>query len=203
MRYVHVHVRKMCIVHMRVILVVAGLSPVQGMYMYMCTVLLRLVCLFDLNCLLLSFFLLISHLKTCTYIITLLCTCTCSLISLPPLSPSLNGLYINLQGGRGFTSHTRQLQHIFSSIVCFGLALLSGFMHRILHFCIHNTHVLYMHTQLHVHLRRIFSRKSEPWVCYVALPCLFVCLCLLLSFFLLSSLIKTCTCTSHYMSHYM
>ena len=44
------------------------------------------------------------------------------------------------------------------------------------------------------HLRRIFSRKSEPWVCCVALPCLFVCLCLLLSFFLLSSLIKTCTC---------
>ena len=42
------------------------------------------------------------------------------------------------------------------------------------------------------HLRRIFSRKSEPWVCCVALPCLFVCLCLLLSFFLLSSLIKTC-----------
>ena len=42
--------------------------------------------------------------------------------------------------------------------------------------------------------RRIFSRKSEPWVCCVALPCLFVCLCLLLSFFLLSSLIKTCTC---------
>ena len=29
-------------------------------------------------------------------------------------------------------------------------------------------------------------------MCYVALPCLFVCLCLLLSFFLLSSLIKTC-----------
>ena len=28
--------------------------------------------------------------------------------------------------------------------------------------------------------------------CCVALPCLFVCLCLLLSFFLLSSLIKTC-----------
>ena len=29
-------------------------------------------------------------------------------------------------------------------------------------------------------------------MCCVALPCLFVCLCLLLSFFLLSSLIKTC-----------
>ena len=30
------------------------------------------------------------------------------------------------------------------------------------------------------------------YMCCVALPCLFVCLCLLLSFFLLSSLIKTC-----------
>ena len=56
MRYVHVHVRKMCIVHMRVILVVAGLSPVQGMYMYMCAVLLCLVCLFDLACFFLSSF---------------------------------------------------------------------------------------------------------------------------------------------------
>ena len=40
----------------------------------------------------------------------------------------------------------------------------------------------------------------EPWVCCVALPCLFVCLCLLLSFFLLSSLIKTCTCTCSHLS---
>ena len=34
-------------------------------HVYMCAVLLCLVCLFDLACLLLSFFLLIFHLKTC------------------------------------------------------------------------------------------------------------------------------------------
>ena len=55
-----------------------------------------------------------------------------------------------------------------------------------------STMCMYMWRGFESHLRRIFSRKSEPWVCCVALPCLFVCLCLLLSFFLLSSLIKTC-----------
>ena len=52
-----------------------------------------------------------------------------------------------------------------------------------------------LHVHVYLYMRRIFSRKSEPWVCCVALPCLFVCLCLLLSFFLLSSLIKTCIYT--------
>ena len=39
---------------------------------------------------------------------------------------------------------------------------------------------------------------SCVYIHVLALPCLFVCLCLLLSFFLLSSLIKTCTCTVMY-----
>ena len=46
-----------------------------------------------------------------------------------------------------------------------------------------------------------FPRKSEPWVCCVALPCLFVCSCLLLSFFLFSSVVTHVYSCTHSSMH--
>ena len=50
---------------------------------------------------------------------------------------------------------------------------------------------------LAVYMYTFFLGKVTAWVCCVALPCLFVWPCLLLSFFLLISHLKTCirTCT--------
>ena len=88
----------------------------------------------------------------------------------------------------------------FSFFTLYSLLLLSFFLYLKsvpIYVIVHVDNQLLVHLLIEwrgfeSHLRRIFSRKSEPWVCCVALPCLFVCLCLLLSFFLLSSLIKTC-----------
>ena len=71
------HLSNMCAVRVhRMLSLVACVCVCVRAYVHVCAcpgcaVLLCLVCLFDLACLLLSFFLLISHLKTCV------CVCVC------------------------------------------------------------------------------------------------------------------------------
>ena len=74
----------------------------------------------------------------------------------------------------------------------------------------HNTLIACIANEMAIHdyfIKALFvyiARKNPPtirlvrtWVCCVALPCLFVCPCLLLSFFLLISHLKTCILLSN------
>ena len=125
-----------------------------------CAVLLCLVCLFVCLCLLLSFFLLLSLIKTCIYVRDRCVLCYFAL---------------------------------FVCLFAFACFFLSSFSYLSL------KHVYMLGTDVkpqarfESHLRRIFLGKvSLGCAVLLCLVCLFVCLCLLLSFFLLLSLIKTC-----------
>ena len=138
-----------------------------------------LPCLFVWPCLLLSFFLLISHLKTCICI-------SLSLHVFVLCSAYWSDAVLHTHGGG--ESHTIALTDARVSQVREREDYLFCFKYRLCN----KTWCLFFWPCL---LLSFFLLISHLKTCIymVALPCLFVWSCLLLSFFLLISHLKTCT----------